>query len=132
MIIFLILGISMLFWGIFSTILAIQSKNPRNLISTVGKLSKKTDFKNYRLKNRSVPNAVKYTYTYRVSGKTYQLSGTKLTHSRKLRQCITVVYLRGFPSCAYEEHFYGIAEWLNSVCFTAMGALLLLLYSLVR
>ena len=131
MIVFLILGILMLFWGIFSIILAIRSRNPRNLISTIGKLSTKTDFKNYRLKSRSVTNAVKYTYTYQVNGKTYQLRGTQLTHSRKLSHRITVVYLRSFPRCAYEEHFSGIAEWLNAVSFTAMGAFLLLLYFLI-
>ena len=36
--------------------------------------------------------------------------------------------IRGFPHCAYEEHFSGIQEWLIAISFTAMGIFLLLLY----
>ncbi|MGM9600727.1 MAG: hypothetical protein ACI3W5_03940 [Faecousia sp.] len=131
MLFFLIFGIVMLFPGILFTALAIQSRNPDNLISTTGELTKKKDYKNYKLKTRSVPNAVKYTYTYKVNGKSYHLCGTQLTHSRNLHKRITIVYLRSFPRCAYEECFTGAAEWLLAISFSAMGIFMLLLYFFV-
>ena len=128
---FLVFGIIMLVLGIFFTVLAIRGKNPNNQTSTAGELTKKKDFKNYKLKNRSVPNAVEYVYTYRVNGKSYHLSGVQHTHSRNLRKRIVIVYLRGFPRCAYEGHFSGIAEWLLAISLTAMGIFLLLIYCFV-
>jgi len=108
-------------------ILAIQSKNPRNLISATGELSRKTDCKIYKLKGRSVPNAVGYTYSYKASSKSYHLRGVQLTHSRNLRKRITIVYLRSFPRCSYAEHFSGKTEWLLAISFTAIGTFLLIL-----
>ena len=128
MLFFLVLGILMLLPGLFFTALAIRSLKPNNLISTTGELSRKIDFKNYKLRNRSVPNAVEYIYTYTVNGKRYHLRGVQHTHSRNLHKRIKIVYLRGFPHCAYEEHFSGIQEWLIAISFTAMGIFLLLLY----
>lgn len=128
MLFFLVFGITMLLPGIFFTVLAIRSKNPDNLISTTGELTKKKDFKNYKLKSRSVPNAVEYTYTYKVNGKSYRLCGVQHTHSRNLRKRTIIVYLRGFPRCAYEGHFSGTTEWLLAISLTAMGLFLLLLY----
>ena len=125
MLFFLVFGILMLLTGLFFAVLAIRSKNPNNLISATGELTRKKDFKNYKLKNRSVPNAVEYTYTYTVNGRSYHLQGVQHTHSRNLHKRITIIYLRGFPRCAYEEHFSGIQEWLIAVGFTAMGAFLL-------
>ncbi len=131
MLFFLIFGVVMLFPGVFFTALAIQSKNPDNLISTTGELTKKKNFKNYKLKNGSVPNAVEYTYTYEANGKSYHLCGVQHTHSRNLHKRITVVYLRSFPRCAYEERFVGVAEWLLAISFSAMGIFALLLYFFV-
>ena len=128
MLFFLVFGILMLLPGLFFAVLAIRSLNPNNLITITGELTKKRDFKNYKLKSRSVPNAVKYTYTYIVNGKPYSLRGVQLTHSRNLYKRIVIVYLRGFPRCAYEGHFSGIAECLSAISFTAMGIFLLLLY----
>ena len=128
MLFFLVFGILMLLPGLFFAGLAIRSKKPNNLISATGELTRKKDFKNYKLKNRSVPNAVEYTYTYTVNGRPYHLRGVQHTHSRNLHKRITIIYLRGFPRCAYEEHFSGIQEWLIAVGFTAMGAFLLFLY----
>ena len=128
MLFFLVFGILMLLPGLFFAVLAIRSLNPNNLITTTGELTTKRDFKNYKLKSRSVPNAVKYTYTYIVNGKPYSLRGVQLTHSRNLYKRIAIVYLRGFPHCAYTEHFSGIQEWLIAISFTAMGTFLLLLY----
>ena len=130
MLIFLVFGITTLLPGIFFVVLAIRSKNPNNLLSTTGELTRKKDFKNYKLKNRSVPNAVEYTYTYTVNGKSYHLRGVQHTHSRNLYKRIVIVYLRGFPHCAYEEHFSGIQEWLIAISFTSMGLFLLILYFL--
>ena len=131
MVFFLVFGAIMLLPGIFFMILAMQGRNPNNLISTTGDLSGKTEFKNYKLKNRSVPNAVEYTYTYQVKGKSYHLRGVQLTHPRNLRKRVTVVYLRSFPRCAYEEQFSGLAQWLLGISFSAMGAFLMLFYFLV-
>ena len=128
MLFFLVFGITMLLPGIFFAVLAIRSKNPDNLISTTGELTKKKDFKNYKLKSRSVPNAVEYAYTYKVNGKSYRLCGVQHTHSRNLRKRTIIVYLRGFPRCAYEEHFSGITEWLLAITLTVMGMFLLLIY----
>ena len=128
MLFFLVFGILMLLPGLFFAVLAIRSLNPNNLITITGELTKKRDFKNYKLKSRSVPNAVKYTYTYNVNGKPYSLRGVQLTHARNLYKRIAIVYLRGFPRCAYTEHFSGIQEWLIAISFTAMGTFLLLLY----
>jgi len=125
---FLIFGIIMILPGIFFTALAIRSKNPNNLISTTGELTRKKDFKNYKLKNRSVPNAVEYTYTYKVNSKSYHLYGVQHTHSRNLRKRVVIVYLRGFPRCAYEGQFSGTTEWLLAISLTTMGIFLLLLY----
>ncbi|MGM9669922.1 MAG: hypothetical protein ACI3VZ_09265 [Faecousia sp.] len=128
MLFFLIFSVIMLFSGIFFTALVIQSKNPDNLIYTTGELTKKKGFKNYKLNNRTVPNAVEYTYTYEVKGKSYHLYGVQHTHARNLHKRITIVYLRSFPHFAYEECFTGDAEWLLAISFSAMGILLLLLY----
>ena len=128
MLFFLVFGIIMLLPGIFFAALAIRSKNPNNLISITGELTRKKGFKNYRLKNRSVPNAVKYTYAYKANGKLYHLRGVQLTHARNLYKSIEIVYLRGFPRCAYVGHFSGIAEWLIAISFTSVGLLLLILY----
>lgn len=128
MLIFLAFGFTMLLPGIFFAVLAIRSKNPNNLISTTGELTRKKDFKNYKLKNRSVPNAVEYTYTYKVNGKSYHLHGVQHTHSRNLRKRVVIVYLHGFPRCAYEGHFSGITEWLLAISLTTMGIFLRLLY----
>ena len=131
MLFFLVFGILMLLLGLFFAGLAIRSKNPNNLISATGELTRKKDFKNYKLKNRSVPNAVEYAYTYKVNGKSYHLCGVQHTHSRNLRKRIIVVYLRNFPRCAYEEHFSGVTERLLAISFTVMGVFLILLYFLV-
>jgi len=131
MLFFLVFGITLLLLGIFFAILAIRSKNPNNLISTTGELSRKKDYKNYKLRYRSVPNAVKYNYTYKVKGKLYHLRGVQLTHSRNLYKRIVIVYLRGFPRCAYEGQFSGITEWLLAISFTAMGIFLLFIYFFV-
>ena len=132
MLFFLVFGIVMLLPGAFFAALAIRSKNPDNLISTTGELTKKKDFKNYYyLRNRSVPNAVEYAYTYKVNGKSYHLCGVQHTHSRNLRKRIIVVYLRNFPRCAYEGHFSAITEWQLAISFTVMGVFLILLYFLV-
>ena len=131
MLFFLVFGVVMLLPGVFFTALAIQSKKSDNLISTTGELTKKKDFKNYKLRNRSVPNAVEYAYTYKVNGKSYRLCGVQHTHSRNLRKRIIVVYLRNFPRCAYEGHFSGITEWLLAISFTAMGIFFLFLYFFV-
>ena len=93
-------------------------------------LDKKTAFKKYRLKTGTVPNAVEYTYTYKVNGKLYHLRGVQHTHSRNLRKRVTIVYLRSFPRRAYEEHFSGIVEWLIAVSFSTMGVSLIMLYFL--
>lgn len=132
MIVFLIFGIALLLPGIFFGALAVRSKNPRNLVSTTGELTRKKDYKNYKLQYRSVPNAVEYIYTYKVNGKLYHLSGVQHTHSRNLRKRVAIVYLRGFPRCAYQEHFSGIAEWLLALSLTATGILLLFIYFFVR
>ena len=128
MLVFLVFGIIMLLPGIFFAALAIRSKNPNNLISITGELTRKIGYMNYKLKNGSVPNAVEYTYTYKVNGKSYHLRGVRLTHSRNLYKRIVIVYLRGFPHCAYEGYFSGIAESLIAISFTSMGLLLLILY----
>ena len=128
MLFFLVFGVAMLLPGIFYAVLAIRSKNPDNLVSVIGELTKKKDFKNYKLKSRSVPNAVEYAYTYKVNGKSYHLCGVQHTHSRNLRKHIIIVYLRNFPRCAYEGHFSGVTERLLAISFTAMGIFLLFLY----
>ena len=66
-----------------------------------------------------------------VHGKSYHLCGVQLTHARNLHKRITIVCLRSFPRCAYEEHFTGVAEWLLAISFSAMGIFLLLLYFFV-
>jgi hypothetical protein len=128
MLFFLVFGVVTLLPGVFFGVLAIRSMNPDNLISTTGELTKKKDFKNYKLKSRSVPNAVEYTYTYKVNGKSYRLCGVQHTHSRNLRKRTIIVYLRGFPRCAYEEHFSGITERVFAISLTVMGLFLLLIY----
>jgi hypothetical protein len=128
MLFFLVFGVVTLLPGVFFGVLAIRSMNPDNLISTTGELTKKKDFKNYKLKSYSVPNAVEYTYTYKANGKAYHLHGIKHTHSRNLRKRIIVVYLRCFPRCAYEGHFSGIVERALAGSFTVVGIFLLFLY----
>ena len=102
-----------------------------NLILTTGELSNKIGYKNYKMKNQTIANAVNYTYTYKANGKSYHLRGVKLTHSRHLRKRVEIVYLRGFPRCAYEGHFSGIMESLLAISLTAMGMLLLAIYLFV-
>ncbi len=127
----LILGVAVLLPGIFFAVLAIQSTNASNLITTYGELTKKKNYKNYRLRHGFAPNAAQYTYKYKAKGKNYYLRGVQLTHSRKLRKSVTVVYLRSFPRCAYIDRFSGIAEWLIAISFVALGMLMVLLYFFV-
>lgn len=122
MIVFLVFGIAMLLQGAFFAVLSIQSKNPNNLISTTGKLTQRKSYKNYRIKNRTVPNVTEYTYTYIVNGKRYHLRGNHYAHPRNVRKRVTIVYLRGFPRCAYEEHYSGTLEWLLAISLIALGA----------
>ena len=128
MIFFVILGIAVLLPGMFYIFLTLRSANPRNLISTTGELSRQKGYKNYKLKNVTTPNATQYSYTYLADGRAYHLRGVRLTHSRNLRKRIEIVYLRGFPRCAYAEHFSGIAEKLAAASLTALGILCLVLY----
>ena len=128
MIFFLIFGIAMLLPGIFYIFLTLRSVNPKNLISTTGELSRQKGYKNYKLKKSTTPNATQYSYTYLADGKAYHLRGVRLTHSRNLRKRIGIVYLRGFPRCAYAEHFSGITERLAAASLTALGILCLVLY----
>lgn len=124
----LVFGMVLLLPGVFCLLLAVQSRNPLNLVSTTGELTKKVGYKNYRLKKGTVPNAAEYTYTYTVNGKPYSLRGVQLTHVRNLRKRVPVVYLRSFPRCAYVEQFSGIAEWLLAISLIAVGALLVTIY----
>ena len=125
MVFFFVFGVAMLLPGAFFAVLAILSTNEKNLVSTSAELTQHKGYKNYKLKNRTVPNATEYTYTYIVNGKSYQLRGVQHTHPRNLRKRVVVIYLRSFPRCAYEGHFSGIIEWLLAVSLTAIGILLL-------
>ena len=128
---FLIFGIGMLLPGAFFAVLAIMSTDSRNLVSTTGELTRYRGYKNYKLKNRTVPNATEYAYTYTANNKHYQLRGVQLKHSRNLRKRVVIVYLRAFPRCAYEGHFSGIAEWLIAASSIALGVLCIVIYFLV-
>ena len=113
MIFFLIFGIAMLLPGIFYIFLTLRSANPRNLISTTGELSRQKGYKNYKLKNGTTPNATQYSYTYLADGKAYHLRGVRLTHPRNLRKRIEIVYLRGFPRCAFRNIFTALLKSLR-------------------
>ena len=128
MIVILVFGIAMLLPGVFFAVLAIQSINPQNLISTTGELTGRKGYKNYKLKTGTVPNATEYVYSYRVNGKTYQLRGVQLTHARNLRKRVDIVCLRSFPRFAYEGHFSGIMEWLLAISLVVMGVFSVALY----
>ena len=121
MVFFLVVGLACLLPGVFLMVLAIRSRNPQNLVSTTGELTQYKGYKEYKLKNRTVPNATEYTYTYTVNGKSYSLRGVQHTHPRNLPKRVEIVYLRSFPRCAYQDHFSGTAEWLLAVSLIAMG-----------
>lgn len=128
MILFLVFGLALLLPGAFYTVLVIQSRNPKNLVATTGKLTRQTGYKNYRLKNRTVPNATTCTYMYTANGKPYFLRKVQLTHPRLLRKCVDILYLRSFPRCAYEGHFSGISETILAFSLIIMGLLCIVLY----
>lgn len=131
MLFFLVIGIAMLLPGGVFAVLAIMSTDSKNLVSTTGELTRYRGFKNYKLKNRTVPNATEYAYTYTANNKHYQLRGVLLKHSRNLRKHVVIVYLRAFPRCAYEGHFSGIAERLIAASLIALGVLCIVIYFLV-
>lgn len=120
---FLVFGVVSILFGLFFLILAIRSRNPGNLILTSGELTQQKGFRNYKMKNCAVPIMTEYTYTYTVCGKQYRLRGKQRVHPRNVRKRISIVYLRGFPRCAYEGRFSGIAEWLIAISLIALGAL---------
>ena len=128
MIIFLVFGLFILLPGCFFAGLAILGMNPGNLDSTVGELKHKKGYKQYKLKNRTVANATEYTYTYTVNGKVYSLRGERLMRSQNLRKRMSIVYLRCFPRCAYEDKFTGIAEWLIGGSLIVLGSFCLALF----
>lgn len=128
MIFFLVFGIAMLLPGGFCTVLAILGRNPANLISTTGELTKRTHYQNYQIKNGTVPNAAAYTYTYTANGKPYQLRGVRHTHPRNLPRRVPIIYLRSFPRCAYQDHFSGIAEGLSGISLLAVSIFCITLY----
>lgn len=128
---FLVFGIALLLPGAFFAALAIMSTDSKNLVSTTGELTRYRGYKNYKLKNRTVPIATEYAYTYIANDKHYQLRGVQLKHSRTLRKRVVIVYLRSFPRCAYEGHFSGIAEWLIAASLIALGVLCIVIYFLV-
>lgn len=123
MIFFLAVGMACLLPGLFFIVLAIRSRNPQNLVSVPGELTKLKGYKNYKMKSYAVPNMTEYTYTYTVNGKQYELRGAQRTHPRNVRKRVSIIYLRGFPRCAYEEHFSGITEWLIAISLIVLGAL---------
>ena len=131
MVFFLVFGLALLLPGAFFTVLTIQSRNPKNLVATTGKLTRQQGYKNYRLKTRTVPNATTCTYTYIANGKPYFLCKVQLTHPRSLCKSVDIIYLRSFPRCAYEGHFSGIAEKLLAVSLIVMGFFCVLLYIVV-
>ena len=126
--IFLVFGVISIVPGLFFLLLAIQSKRPDNLVLTTGKLTKAKRYKDYPLKRGTAPRATECTYTYMVDGKSYQLRGVKFLHSRNIRKCVPIVYLRNFPRCAYEEHFSGIKEWLAAFAFISVGIMYFIVY----
>ena len=128
MLFFLVFGIAMLLTGSFFAVVAILSRNPENLIFTTGELTGRKKYKNYRLKNRTVPAATGYTYTYTVDGRPYQLRGVRFMHARNLRKRVEIIYLRNFPRCAYEGYFSGIMEWLLAISLVAMGIFMIAIY----
>ena len=132
MILFLIVGIAGALPGLFFVMLAIRSRNPQNLISTTGELTKKKGYKNYIVgKSTIVPVATEYIYTYVVDGKTYRLGGVQHTHARNVFKRISVVYLCGFPCRAYEEHFSGAAEWNLGIGLLVAGTLSIVAFLLL-
>ncbi len=121
MVFFLVVGILSALVGLFYVVLAIRSKNPKNLVSVSAEVIRKKGYKNFKLRSRSVPNATEYICSYTVNGKTYRIRGLKHTHTRNIPKRITVIYLRGFPQCAYEEKFYGTAQWVFAFFWALMG-----------
>lgn len=121
MVSFFVVGFACLLSGLFFMALAIRSGNPQNLVFTTGELTHYKGYKEYKLKNRAVPNATEYTYSYTVNGKVYSLHGVQYTHPRNLPKRVDIIYLRGFPRCAYEGHFSGASEWILALSLIIMG-----------
>ena len=126
MIFLLVFGAASLLSGLFFMVLAIRGRTPKNLVSVTGELTQQKGYKNYKMKNYTIPNMTECTYTYTVNGKSYQLRSAKRTHPRNVRKRVSIVYLRGFPRCAYEEHFSGIIEWLLAVSLIVLGGFCIL------
>jgi len=124
----LIFGITILFIGLFYLIPVIRSRNPKNLCATVGTLSKTSSFKNFQTRYGLFKNLTDFTYTYSVNGKSYRISGSAPKHRRFIPNKVDIVYLKGFPRSAYIEEYTGVIEWLLSISFSIMGAILLAIY----
>ena len=108
----LLIGLLLLFPGIYCLYIALRSRSPENLGTAVGTLTKVISYKNVRTKYGSIiPNVSDYSYCYTVSGKTYLVKGSCNKHKRFLPQKAPVFYIKGFPAHACLEHYQPVTEW---------------------
>lgn len=124
----LISGIIVLSVGLYFLVLAIRSRDPKHLQTTVGTLTKTSGFKNFQTRYGLIRNLTDYTYTYSVNGKDYRISGSYPKHRRFVPKKVEIIYLIGFPRRAYIGEYTGVVEWSIAVSFSILGAVLLAIY----
>ena len=105
-------ALAMLVPGLWFLFLAVWSRNPDHLGTTVGTLTRCHTSKNVATRHGVVKNLTDYVYTYQVDGKTYIITGMRRQPRRMVLRKVTVVYLKISPRRAYLDQFTGTVEWL--------------------
>lgn len=112
--------------GLYFILIAILSRNPQNLHSTTGKLTKSDTVRNLHGRLGSIPIWTHYVYTYTVNGREYKHHGQNRRHNKHLLPKIKLVYVKWFPRYAFHNKFDAEAMWFFGISFIIIGLTVLL------
>ena len=133
MVFFLLLGAALILSGFYFLFLTYLAKNPANLSTAVGMLTRASGYKNVPTKQGwKIKDQTEYTYSYTVNEKTYRRKGIMNRHKRYLPQRVTIVYLTGFPRHSGIESFTAQLELALGIFLLCEGAAMIVLCLLIR
>lgn len=122
----LVIGGIFLVPGLWFLFLWLYGLFPGTTKTTVGTLARSHTMKNVRTRSgRVIKRITDYTYTYTVNGKLRKIKGSGYHTRRYVPKKVTVVYLRGFPRCAYIEDFTGTRELILAFFFLVNAGIFL-------
>ena len=122
----LFFGFAYLIPGLWFLFLWLYGLFPGTTKNTVGTLAGTHTRKNVRTRSGyTFKRITDYKYTYTVNEKNYKIKGRGY-HTRKyVPRKVTVVYLQGFPRCAYIEDYTGTRELILAFFFLVNAGIFL-------